>query len=29
MYIVADGKVRVHDETHTFVELGPGEIFES
>ena len=27
MYIVADGKVRVHDETHTFVELGPGEIF--
>lgn len=26
MYIVADGKVRVHDETHTFVELGPGEI---
>ena len=27
MYIVADGKVRVRDETHTFVELGPGELF--
>ena len=27
MYIVAEGRVRVHDETHTFVELGPGEFF--
>lgn len=27
MYIVADGKVRVHDENRTFVELGPGEFF--
>ncbi|MBT6144435.1 MAG: cyclic nucleotide-binding domain-containing protein [Gemmatimonadetes bacterium] len=27
MYIVAEGRVRVHNETHTFVELGPGEFF--
>ena len=27
MYIVADGKVRIHDGDHMFVELGPGEFF--
>ena len=27
MYIVADGRVRVHDEDHTFAELGVGELF--
>jgi hypothetical protein len=27
MYIVADGKVRIHDGDRTFVELGPGEFF--
>lgn len=27
MYIVADGKVRIHDGDHIFVELGPGEFF--
>lgn len=27
MYIIADGRVRVHDEERTFTELGVGEIF--
>jgi CRP/FNR family cyclic AMP-dependent transcriptional regulator len=27
MYIIAEGRVRVHDEEHTFTELGDGEIF--
>ena len=27
MYIVADGRVHVHDEDHTFAELGGGELF--
>jgi CRP-like cAMP-binding protein len=27
MYIVADGKVRIHDGDRTFVELGPAEFF--
>ncbi|MBT6145611.1 MAG: cyclic nucleotide-binding domain-containing protein [Gemmatimonadetes bacterium] len=27
MYIIAEGSVRVHDEEHTFAELGVGEVF--
>jgi AAA family ATP:ADP antiporter len=27
MYIIADGRVRVHDDERTFIELGTGEIF--